>query len=72
MDEERYQEMLQIVADKEGVPAEQVERELQQVLDEVYDALDEQAQQGWSDLEFQGQRPSVKAYIESVLRKRRI
>lgn len=67
MNEERYKKILQIVAEKEGVSEAQAEQELQELIDEVYDAMNEPLRQVWSDLEFQGKRPSVKIFIENVL-----
>lgn len=67
MNNESYHRILQTIAIREGITAEEVEREIQIAIDTGFDNPDRLVRNQWAGISFQGERPTAKEVIDHIV-----
>lgn len=63
---EKFDDIVKAVAYQNGVTPDEVLREMQKAIDYAYDNHDQEAQQLWDMMTFEGERPTPEEFIMQV------
>ena len=69
MRKEKFNELMRTIGQREGISAEEVEREIQLAIDSGFDNPDEKVQVEWTKIPFKGKRPTPEEVIEYMCKK---
>ena len=60
----QYNKILQTIANKEGISAEEVEMEMQTAIYEAFSKMDKMERKKWSKISRNGEPPTLEEFIE--------
>lgn len=67
----KFDEMMRVIGQREGISASEVEREIQLAIDLGFNNPDEKVKAEWAKIPFKGERPTPQEVIEYMCKKLR-